>query len=109
MSMEENIEKLAHFEVELIERIWRCMEDEEENFEAVCRLLIDNGDEAELRRFMCRASTGFLLAVPFFRLKTAMKPRLSQEELGEAFIQMVNDKAKNGTDHWRDPPEGTFE
>ncbi|MGB8278350.1 MAG: hypothetical protein WCF20_10540 [Methylovirgula sp.] len=107
--MEENIKKLAHFEVELINRIWRCMEDEEENFEAICRRLIDNGDKAELRRFMCRASTGFLLAVAFLRFKTAMKPRLSQKELGEAFIQMVNDKAKNVTDHWRNPPKGTFE
>jgi hypothetical protein len=106
MSLDPKVEMLARFEVDMIKRIWQCMDEEEETFEAICRRLTDEYDETALQKFMCRASTGWLLAVAFHRFKTAtMNMYVPQHELSQAFMAMVHDKTKNVIDHWREDPE----
>jgi len=106
MSMDPKVEKLARFEVDMINRIWQCMDAEEEEFEAICRRLSERYDETALQNFMCRASTGWLLAVAYHRFKTAtMNMHVPPQALNDAFMAMVRDKAKNVIDHWREDPD----
>ncbi len=109
MSMKDTVAQLASLEVDLINRIWGCVNEEEDNFEVISRQLVDNPDHADLQNFINHALTGVLLAVAFFRFKETMKPFLSQQEMEEAFMKMTHAKAKNVIDHWHEPPEGTTE
>jgi hypothetical protein len=104
MSMEKTVEQLARLEVDLIHRIWTCVQQEEDNFELISRQLVENPDDADLQNFINHAMTGVLLAVAFFRFKETMKPFLVSEEMAAAFMRMTEAKAKNVVDHWHEPP-----
>jgi hypothetical protein len=69
----------------------------------------DQPEHADLQNFINHALTGVLLAVAYFRFKETMKPFLSKEEIGEAFLRMAQNKAKNVVDHWHEPPEPAAE
>jgi hypothetical protein len=107
MDRDKVVERLASLEVDLINRIWGCVNEEEDAFEAISRQLVSNPDHADLQNFINHALTGVLLAVAFFRFKETMKPFLGQEEIEEAFMRMAHSKAKNVVDHWHEPPETT--
>ncbi|MHB8886811.1 MAG: hypothetical protein ACYC5H_17340 [Methylovirgula sp.] len=109
MGMKETVEQLAGLEVDLINRIWGCVNEEEDAFEAISRQLVDKPDHADLQNFINHALTGVLLAVAYFRFRETMKPFLSQKEMEEAFMKMTHAKAKNVIDHWHEPPEGQAE
>ena len=109
MGMKETVEQLASLEVDLINRIWQCVNEEEDNFEAISRQLVDKPDHADLQNFINHALTGVLLAVAFFRFKETMKPFLSQAEMEEAFMKMTHAKTRNVIDHWHERPDGQAE
>ncbi len=105
MDRDQTVEQLASLEVELINRIWGCVIEEEDNFEAISRQLVSNPDHADLQNFINHALTGVLLAVAFHRFTETMKPFLAPKEIEEAFLRMARDKAKNVVDHWSKSPE----
>jgi len=107
MDRDQTVEQLAGLEVELINRIWGCVSEEEDTFEAISRQLVSNPQDADLQNFINHALTGVLLAVAFFRFKETMKPFLAQKEIEEAFMRMAHNKAKNVVDHWHEPPANT--
>lgn len=109
MSMEQTVEQLARLEVDLINRIWGCVNEEEDAFEAISRQLVDNPDHADLQNFINHALTGVLLAVAFYRFRETMKPFLSPEDIGAAFAKMTEAKTRNVVDHWHERPEGPAE
>jgi hypothetical protein len=109
MDRDQTVEQLASLEVDLINRIWGCVSEEEDTFEAISRQLVSNPDHADLQNFINHALTGVLLAVAFFRFTQTMKPFLSQKEMEEAFMRMAHNKAKNVVDHWHEPPEKTVD
>ncbi|WP_026608435.1 hypothetical protein [Methylocapsa acidiphila] len=109
MDRDQTVEQLASLEVDLINRIWGCVSEEEDTFEAISRQLVDNPDHADLQNFINHALTGVLLAVAFFRFTETMKPFLEKKDMGDAFMRMVHNKAKNVVDHWHEPPEKTAE
>jgi large-conductance mechanosensitive channel len=103
------VEQLASLEVDLINRIWGCVSEEEDTFEAISRQLVENPKDVDLQNFINHALTGVLLAVAFFRFKETMKPFMEQKEIEEAFMRMTHNKAKNVVDHWHERPEDTAE
>jgi hypothetical protein len=105
MGMKETVERLAGLEVDLIDRIWGCVNAEEDAFEAISRELVEDPDHADLQNFINHALTGVLLAVAFHRFKETMTPFLSPKEMDDAFLRMTHDKAKNVLDHWHDGPK----
>jgi hypothetical protein len=105
MDKDQTVEQLASLEVDLINRIWACVNEEEDAFEAISRQLVDQPDHADLQNFINHALTGVLLAVAYFRFKETMKPFLAKEEIEEAFMRMTHNKAKNVVDHWHEPPD----
>ncbi len=109
MSMKETVEQLARLEIDLINRIWGCVNEEEDNFEIISRQLVEKPDHADLQNFINHALTGVLLAVAFHRFRETMQPFLAPEQMGEAFMQMTHAKAKNVIDHWHEPPEATYQ
>ena len=102
MSMEETVARLARLEVDLINRIWGCVNEEEDNFEVISRELVENPDHADLQNFINHALTGVLLAVAYFRFRETMKPFLSHEEMEAAFAKMTEAKTRNVIDHWHE-------
>ncbi len=109
MGMKETVAQLAGLEVELINRIWGCVNEEEDAFEVISRQLVEKPDDADLQNFINHALTGVLLAVAYFRFRETMKPFLSPEEMGAAFAKMTEAKTRNVIDHWHAPPEGQAE
>lgn len=107
MDRDQTVERLASLEVDLINRIWECVSEEEDAFEAISRRLVSNPDLVDLQNFINHALTGVLLAVAYFRFKETMKPFLEHREIEEAFMRMAHNKAKNVIDHWHEPPETT--
>jgi hypothetical protein len=107
MDRDQTVEQLASLEVDLINRIWGCVSEEEDTFEVISRQLVDNPEHADLQNFINHALTGVLLAVAFFRFKETMKPFLAQKEIEEAFMRMTHNKAKNVVDHWHERPDNT--
>ncbi len=107
MAKDETVEKLAGLEVELINRIWQCMNEEEDAFEAISRQLVANPGLADLQNFINHALTGVLLAVAYHRFKETMRPFFEPGQIEEAFLHMVHKKATNVVDHWHEPPEAT--
>lgn len=105
MDRDQTVEQLAALEVDLINRIWACVSEDEDTFEAISRQLVSNPEHVDLQNFINHALTGVLLAVAFFRFTETMKPFLTQQEMGEAFMRMAHNKAKNVVDHWREPPD----
>ncbi len=105
MARDQTVEQLASLEVELINRIWGCVIEEEDTFEAISRQLVSKPDHADLQNFINHALTGVLLAVAFHRFTETMKPFLAQKEIEEAFLRMAQSKARNVVDHWGQPPE----
>jgi hypothetical protein len=106
MSKEDAVTRLASLEVELINRIWGVIIEEEDAFEVLSRQFVDQPDPADLQDFINHALTGVLLAVAFHRFRETMKPFLSLEETKHAFKLMAEAKARNVVDHWREPPDG---
>lgn len=106
MSMKDTVERLAALEVDLINRIWGLVHEEEDNFELISRELVENPDHRDLQNFINHAMTGVLLAVAFHRFRETMKPFLSDQEMNEAFAKMTEAKTKNVIDHWQDRGEG---
>ena len=109
MGMKETVERLASLEVDLINRIWGCVNEEEDAFEVISRQLVEKPDDADLQNFINHALTGVLLAVAYFRFRETMKPFLSPEDMGAAFAKMTEAKTRNVIDHWHAPPEGPAE
>ncbi len=107
MDKDETVEQLAGLEVELINRIWECVNEEEDAFEAISRRLVSNPDLADLQNFINHALTGVLLAVAYFRFRETMAPFLDHSQIEEAFMRMAHNKAKNVVDHWHERPEQT--
>jgi hypothetical protein len=107
MDKDQTVEQLASLEVELINRIWGCVIEEEDTFEVISRQLVSNPEHADLQNFINHALTGVLLAVAFYRFKETMKPFLAQQEIEEAFMRMAHNKAKNVVDHWHERPKNT--
>jgi len=106
MSKEETLKALAGLEVDLINRVWGVLMEEEDTFEAISRQFIEGQpDPADLQNFINHALTGVLLAVSFHRFRETMKPFLSLDECKHAFTLMTQAKAKNVIDHWREPPQ----
>ncbi len=106
MSKEDTLKQLAGLEVDLINRVWGVIIEEEDTFEAISRQFVDQPDPADLQNFINHALTGVLLAVAFHRFRETMKPFLSLEESKHAFMLMTEAKARNVIDHWREPPAG---
>jgi hypothetical protein len=109
MSMKDTVERLARLEVDLIDRIWGCVNAEEEAFEAISRELVEDPDHADLQNFINHALTGVLLAVAFHRFNETMAPFLPPQEMDAAFLRMTHDKAKNVLDHWHERPKTTMQ
>ncbi len=109
MGLEDTVKRLAGLEVDLINRIWGLVQEEEDAFEAISRELVANPDHADLQNFINHAMTGVLLAVAFHRFRETMKPFLSLEETKHAFKLMTEAKARNVVDHWSEPPAGGAE
>jgi hypothetical protein len=105
MAKDRTVEKLARLEVELIDRIWECVNEDEDAFEAVSRELVDNPDHADLQNFINHAVTGVLLAVAYHRFRETMQAFLEPGQIEEAFLRMARNKARNVVDHWHEPPE----
>lgn len=105
MGMKETVEQLASLEVDLINRIWGLVQEEEDNFELISRQLVENPDDADLQNFINHALTGVLLAVAYFRFRETMKPFLSPDEMREAFAKMTDAKTRNVIDHWHERGE----
>jgi hypothetical protein len=105
MDRDKVVEKLAGLEVDLINRIWACVSEEEDVFEAISRQLVSDPDHADLQNFINHALTGVLLAVAFFRFKETMQPFLARDEIDAAFLRMARSKAQNVVDHWHEPPD----
>lgn len=105
MDREKTVEQLASLEVDLINRIWGCVHEEEDAFEAISRLLVSDPEHADLQNFINHALTGVLLAVAYFRFKETMKPFLEHSQIEEAFMRMAHNKAQNVVDHWHEPPD----
>jgi hypothetical protein len=103
MSLEDTVARLASLEVDLIDRIWGLVQEEEDAFEAISLELVANPDHADLQNFINHAMTGVLLAVAFHRFRETMKPFLSLDETKHAFKLMTEAKARNVVDHWREP------
>jgi hypothetical protein len=103
MSKEQTLKQLASLEVDLINRIWGIIEEEDETFTALSRQFVEQPDEADLQNFINHALTGVVLAVSFHRFRETMKPFLTLEETKHAFMLMTQAKAKNVIDHWREP------
>jgi hypothetical protein len=106
MGMKETIERLAGLEVDLINRIWGLVQEDEDNFEIISRQLVEKPEDADLQNFINHALTGVLLAVAYFRFRETMKPFLSGDEMKAVFAKMTEAKTKNVIDHWHEPPEG---
>lgn len=104
MGMKETVERLAGLEVDLIQRIWQCVNEDEDEFEVISRQIVEHPDDADLQNFINHALTGVLLAVAFFRFKETMKPFLAPDEIEAAFMKMTAAKAKNVVDHWQERP-----
>jgi len=105
MDRDEIVKQLAGLEVELINRIWGCVAEEEDTFEFISRQLVAKPEDADLQNFINHALTGVLLAVAFYRFRETMKPFLRPEEMAESFMRMTHNKAKNVVDHWHEQPE----
>jgi len=103
MDRDQTVERLASLEVDLINRIWECVNEEEGAFDAISRQLVDNPDHADLENFINHALTGVLLAVAYHRFKETMTPFLEHSQIEEAFMRMTHHKAKNVVDHWHAP------
>lgn len=107
MDRDQIVKQLAGLEVDLINRIWGCVAEEEDTFEFISRQLVDKPEDVDLQNFINHALTGVLLAVAFFRFKETMKPFLGPKEIEEAFMRMAHNKAKNVVDHWHEQSEGS--
>jgi hypothetical protein len=107
MAKDQTVGRLASLEVDLIDRIWDCVNEEEDAFEAISRELVSNPDLADLQNFINHALTGVLLAVAYHRFRETMTPFLEHSQIEEAFMRMAHNKAKNVVDHWHDRPEKT--
>jgi len=107
MAKVETVERLASLEVELINRIWECVNEDEDAFEAISREIVSDPDHADLQNFINHALTGVLLAVAYHRFKETMAPFLDPGQIEEAFMRMAHSKATNVVDHWHEPPERT--
>jgi hypothetical protein len=105
MSKEDAVTQLASLEVELINRVWGVLIEEEDAFEVLSRQFVDQPHPADLQDFINHALTGVLLAVAFHRFRETMRPFLTLDEIKHAFKLMTEAKARNVTDHWREPPE----
>jgi hypothetical protein len=107
MDRDKTVERLASLEVDLINRIWECMNEEEDAFEAISRELVSNPELADLQNFINHALTGVLLAVAYHRFRETMQPFLAPDQIEEAFMRMALSKAKNVVDHWQERPQKT--
>jgi hypothetical protein len=107
MDRDKTVEKLASLEVDLINRLWECVNDEEDAFEAISRELVSNPELADLQNFINHALTGVLLAVAYFRFRETMQPFLDNGQIEDAFMRMAHNKARNVVDHWHERPEKT--
>jgi len=105
MGKEQIVEQLASLEVDLINRIFACLIEEEDTFEYISRQLVEKPEHEDLQNFINHALTGVLLAVAFHRFKETMKPFLSPKEIDDAFMRMTHNKAKNVVDHWHEQKE----
>jgi hypothetical protein len=103
----QTVERLARLEVDLINRIWECVHEEDEAFEAISRELVSNPDLVDLQNFINHALTGVLLAVAYHRFRETMNPFLAPEQIEAAFMTMAHNKAKNVVDHWHERPDKT--
>jgi hypothetical protein len=74
MDKDKTVEQLASLEVDLINRIWECVREEEDAFEALSRALVADPEFADLQNFINHALTGVLLAVAYFRFRETMAP-----------------------------------
>jgi hypothetical protein len=104
MDRDKTVEQLASLEVDLINRIWECVREEEDAFEALSRELVSNPEFADLQNFINHALTGVLLAVAYFRFRETMAPFLENGQVEEAFLRMALNKARNVVDHWHERP-----
>jgi hypothetical protein len=104
MDRDKTVEQLASLEVDLINRIWDCVREDEDAFEALSRALVTNPEFADLQNFINHALTGVLLAVAYFRFRETMAPFLENGQVEEAFLRMALNKARNVVDHWHERP-----
>jgi hypothetical protein len=78
MDRDKTVGQLASLEVDLINRIWDCVREEEDAFDALSRALVSNPEFADLQNFINHALTGVLLAVAYFRFRETMAPFLDE-------------------------------
>lgn len=107
MDRDKTVERLAGLEVDLINRIWECVNEEEDAFEALSRELVANPDLVDLQTFINHALTGVLLAVAYFRFRETMGPLVDPGQVEDAFLRMAHKKARNVVDHWHERPART--
>jgi len=105
MDNDKTVERLASLEVDLINRIWDCMSEDEDAFEAISRELVSKPDPADLQNFINHALTGVVLAVAYHRFRETMAPFLDPGEIEQAFLRMAHNKARNVVDHWHERPD----
>jgi hypothetical protein len=104
MDREKTVAQLASLEVDLINRIWECVREEEDAFDAISRALVSDPEFAELQNFINHALTGVLLAVAYHRFRETMAPFLGNGQIEDAFMHMTLNKARNVVEHWQERP-----